>query len=250
MFLIRELTLVDISFISPLFLEWLAPYTLREGKTMKYLRYREKLDKCYSAVIMDVMDGMNVRVKCMDPSVKPLVPTMKTWGEVVTVYVEKVAEVPKKPFQLEMEVIDDLKEGQIIVAQCNAPDLSAFWGGLLSNAAVGRKSPGAIMDGGARDYREIVSLNFPVFCKGLTPYDSCGRMDGKERDIPIVCGGIRVLPGDLVYGDVDGVVVVPQEMADEVIARAWEKVKGENTVREELRAGASVVKTFEKYGIL
>jgi 4-hydroxy-4-methyl-2-oxoglutarate aldolase len=217
---------------------------------MKYLRYKEKLDKCYSAVIMDVMDGMNVRVKCMDPGVKPLVPTMKTWGEAVTLYVEQVSEVPKKPFQLEMEVIDDLKEGQIIVAQCNAVELSAFWGGLLSNAAVGRKSPGAIMDGGARDYREIVSLNFPVFCKGLSPYDSCGRMDGKERGIPIVCGGIRVLPGDLVYGDVDGVVVVPQEMAEEVITRAWEKVKGENTVREELRAGASVVKTFEKYGIL
>lgn len=106
------------------------------------------------------------------------------------------------------------------------------------------------MDGGARDYREIVSLNFPVFCKGLTPLDSCGRMDGKERDIPIVCGGIKVHPGDLVYGDVDGVVVVPQEIADEVITRAWEKVRGENTVREELRAGASVVKTFEKYGIL
>jgi len=217
---------------------------------MKYLAYREKLDKCYSAVIMDVMDSMNVRVQCMDPAVKPLVPTMKTWGEAVTVFVDAVAGVPEKPFQLEMEVIDDLKEGQIVVAQCNAPMLSAFWGGLLSNAAVGRKSAGAIMDGGARDYREIVSLNFPVFCKGLTPYDSCGRMDGKERDIPIVCGGVRVLPGDLVYGDCDGVVVVPREMADEVIARAWEKVCGENTVREELRAGAGVVKTFHKYGIL
>lgn len=217
---------------------------------MKYLQYKEKLDKCYSAVIMDVMDGMNVRCQCMDPAVKPLLPSMSTWGEAVTVYVETVSEVPEKPFQLEMEVIDDLKEGQIIVAQCNAPTLSAFWGGLLSNAAVGRKSPGAIMDGGARDYREIVNLGFPVFCKGLSPLDSCGRMDGKERDIPIVCGGIKVRPGDLVYGDVDGVVVVPQEIADEVISRAWEKVRGENTVREELRAGASVVKTFEKYGIL
>jgi len=222
----------------------------QEGKSMKYLPYKEKLDKCYSAVLMDVMDTMNVRVQCMDPSVKPLVPAMRTWGEVVTVYVETVTEIPEKPYEIEMEVIDDLKEGQIIVAQCNAPELSAFWGGLLSNAAVGRKSPGVITDGGARDYREIVSLNFPVFCKGLSPYDSLGRMDGKERNIPIVCGGIRVKPGDLVYGDVDGVVVVPQEMAPEVISRAWEKVRGENTVREELRAGASVAKTFEKYGIL
>jgi regulator of RNase E activity RraA len=217
---------------------------------MKYLKYNDKLKKCYSAVIMDVMDKMNIRVQCMEPSIKPLIPTMRTWGEAVTMYFETVTEVPERPFQLEMEVLDDIREGQVIVAQCNAASLSAFWGGLLTNAAVGRKAAGAISDNGARDYNEIVSLNFPTFCKGLIPYDSCGRMDGKERDIPIVCGGIRVEPGDLVFGDVDGVVVVPQEIADVVIVRAWEKVKGENTVRQELRGGASVVKTFEKYGIL
>ena len=217
---------------------------------MKYLKYNDKLEKCYSAVIMDVMDQMNVRVQCMDPSIKPLVPGMRTWGEAVTMYFETVTEVPEKPFQLEMEVLDDVREGQVIVTQCNAISLSAFWGGLLTNAAIGRKAAGAISDNGARDYNEIVELNFPTFCKGLTPYDSCGRMDGKERDITIICGGIRVVPGDLIFGDVDGVVVVPQEMVDEVIAKSWEKVQGENTVREELRAGASVVKTFEKYGIL
>lgn len=186
----------------------------------------------------------------MDPSIKPLLPTMKTWGEAATMYFEAVAEVPEHPFKLEMEVIDDIKEGQVIVAQCNAAELSAFWGGLLTNAAIGRKAAGAISDGGARDYGEIVELGFPTFCRGLTPYDSCGRMDGRERDIPVVVGGIRIVPGDLIYGDVDGVVVVPQDIADEVIDKAWEKVQGENTVREELRAGASVVETFRKYGIL
>ncbi|MFC1692031.1 RraA family protein [Candidatus Latescibacterota bacterium] len=220
------------------------------SSTMKYLEYNDKIDRLYSAVIMDVMDSMNVRTQCMNPAIKPLIPAMKTWGEAVTVYVETVTEVPEKPFQLEMEVLDDIKEGQVIVAQCSASELSAFWGGLLSNAAVGRKAAGAVMDGGARDYNEIVGLNFPTFCAGLTPYDSQGRMDGKERNIPIICGGIRVCPGDLIYGDVDGVVVVPEEISDEVITRAWEKVKGENTVREELRSGASVVKTFDKYGIL
>ncbi len=217
---------------------------------MKYLGYNDKLEKLYSAVIMDVMDQMNVKVQCMDPAVRPLTPSMKTWGEAVTIYFETVTEVPEKPFQLEMEVLDDAKEGQIIVAQCNALQLSAFWGGLLANAAIGRKMAGCISDGGARDYNEIVELGFPVFCKGLTPYDSCGRMDGKERDISIVCGGIKVVPGDLIFGDVDGVVVVPQEMSEEVIEKAWEKVQGENTVREELRSGAGVVDTFEKYGIL
>jgi len=115
---------------------------------------------------------------------------------------------------------------------------------------MGRKAAGVVTDGGTRDYTEIVELNFPTFCAGLTPYDSLGRMDGKERNIPVVCGGIRVYPGDLVYGDVDGVVVIPQGIVDDVVERAWEKVRGENTVREELKAGARVVDTFKKYGIL
>ena len=220
------------------------------GNASKYLKYKDKLDKCFSAVFQDVMDAMNVRVQCMDPKIKPLLPAMEAWGEARTIYLETVTGVPEKPFQVEMELLDDTKEGQIIVAQCNTQALTAFWGGLLSNAAVGHKVHGIIIDGGARDYNEIVELGFPTFCKGLSPYDSLGRMDAKERDIPIECGGVRVNPGDLIFGDVDGVVVVPQEMADEVIAKAWEKVQGESTVREELRSGASVVKTFEKYGIL
>ncbi len=217
---------------------------------MKYLKYHEKLEKCYSAVIMDVMDRMNVRVQCMDPSITPLVPSMRTWGEAVTSYFETVTEVPENPFRMEMEVIDDLKEGQVMVSRCNSQELSAAWGGLLSNAAKGRKACGIITDGGVRDYNEIVELNFPTFCRGLTPYDSLGRMDVVDRDITIVCGGIKVSPGDLIYADVDGIAVVPQEITHEVINRAWEKVQGEGKVREELRAGASVVKTFEKYGIL
>jgi len=220
------------------------------GQNMNYMKYKDKLDNCFSAVLQDVMDAMNYREQCMDPSIKPLVPTMKTWGEAKTIYLEMVTEIPEKPYQMEMELVDDVKEGQIIVAQCDTRKLSSFWGGLLSNAVVGHKGSGVIIDGYSRDYNEIVELHFPVFCKGLSPYDSLGRMDGKERDVPVVCGGVKVNPGDMVFGDVDGVVVIPQEIADEVINRAWEKVKGESNVREELRSGASVVDTFKKYGIL
>ncbi|MCE5249474.1 RraA family protein [bacterium] len=220
------------------------------GQPSRYLKYKDKLDRFFSPVLQDVMDAMNVRVQCMNPGIRPLDNKMKAWGEAVTIYLETVTKVPDKPFQMEMELLDDTKEGQLIVAQCNAPLLSAFWGGLLTNAAVGHKVSGVVIDGGARDYNEITELNFPVFCKGLSPYDSLGRMDAKERDIPIECGGIRVCPGDLVFADVDGIVVVPQDIVDEVIAKAWEKVIGESKVREELRSGAGVVDTFKKYHIL
>jgi 4-hydroxy-4-methyl-2-oxoglutarate aldolase len=217
---------------------------------MRYQGHADKLDRCYSAVLMDVMDAMGLRIQCLDQAIRPLEPTMRAWGEAVTIYLEEVTEAPAEPYQLEMEVIDDLKPGQLIVAQCNTSQPCAFWGGLLSNAVVGRQGAGVVTDGDARDYGEIVDLGLPVFCRGLSPYDSLGRLDGQERDLPVVVGGIRVHPGDLIYADVDGVVVVPQDAADEVIARAWEKVQGENRVRDELRAGASVVATFKKYGIL
>jgi regulator of RNase E activity RraA len=199
---------------------------------------------------MDVMDAMQVRRQCLEPRIRPLLPAMRTWGEAVTIHLEAVTEVPARPFQLEMELIDELSEGQVVVAQCEARELSAFWGGLLTNAALGRKAAGVITDGGVRDYAEITALGFPTFAAGLTPYDSLGRMDGKRRGTPITCGGVRVCPGDLVFGDMDGVVVVPQGIVERVVAKAWEKVNAESTVRDELRAGASVVATFRKYGVL
>ncbi len=222
------------------------------GAAGRYVKYNDKLSHMFSAIFQDIMDGMGKEFhnQCMDPKIRPLLPSMRTWGEAVTIRMEAVNEVPKEPFQLEMELIDDLYTGQMVIAQCNAPRLSAFWGGLLSNAAVGHNASGVICDGGVRDYDEIVELNFPVFSAGLTPYDSLGRMDGKERDITVVCGGVRVVPGDLVFGDVDGIVVIPQGIVDEIIPKAWEKVQGEDVVREELRGGASVVDTFKKYGIL
>ncbi|MFH1086387.1 MAG: RraA family protein [Chloroflexota bacterium] len=144
--------------------------------------------------------------------------------------------VPARPYQLEMELVDDLREGEVIVAQCPKEPLCALWGGLLSNAAVGHRGAGVVTDGGARDYAEIMALRFPVFCRGLSPYDSMGRMEATARDAPITCGGVAVSPGDLIFADVDGVVVAPRLVAHEAIALAWEKVQGENRVREELRA--------------
>ncbi|HEX8012290.1 MAG TPA: RraA family protein [Casimicrobiaceae bacterium] len=217
---------------------------------MKYLKYDEKLSQCFSGVIMDTLDSLGRRVQCMDPAVRPLTPMMRTWGEAVTARFVAVREIPKAPYGLEIKIVDDLREGQILVSQCDAEKLSAAWGGLLTTAARSRKARGVVTDGGARDYVEIVELGFPTFCRGLTPYDSLGRMDVVETNVGIHCGGIAVHPGDLIFADVDGTVVVPREMAEEVINKAWEKVNGESKVRDALRAGASVAETFGKYGIL
>lgn len=217
---------------------------------MRYVKYDDRLSECFSSVIMDTLDRLGLRAQCMRPDVRPLVSTMRTWGEAVTARFRTVTGVPQNPYGLEMQVVDSLREGHVLISQCETEELSAAWGGLLTTAARSRGARGVVTDGGARDYVEIVQLGFPTFCRGLTPYDSLGRMDVVEIDAPIRCGGITVRPGDLIFADVDGTVVVPQEVADEAISKAWEKVKGENKVRDALRAGASVAETFAKYGIL
>jgi regulator of RNase E activity RraA len=217
---------------------------------MRYLSYDDKLAQCFSSVLMDTLDSLGHRVQCMSPDIRPLVPSMRMWGEAVTARFAAVAQAPSSPYGLEIQVVDGLKEGQVLVTQCDTKELSAAWGGLLSTAARSRKARGMLTDGGARDYAEIVELGFPTFCRGLTPYDSLGRMDVVETNVPINCGGIPVRPGDLIFADVDGALVVPQELAEEAIQKAWEKVNGESKVRDALRAGASVAETFAKYGIL
>jgi len=217
---------------------------------MKYLKYEQKLSQCFSSVIMDTLDSVGRRAQCMDPMIKPLLPSMRTWGEAYTIRFDAVVEVPKEPYGLEIQAVDNLRNGHVLVSQCNSSEISAAWGGLLTTAARARGARGVVTDGGARDYTEIVELGFPTFCRGLTPYDSLGRMDVTEIDVPIRCGGVAVRPGDLIFADVDGTVVIPQELADEVISKAWEKVNAESKVRDALRAGASVVETFAKYRVL
>ena len=164
---------------------------------MKYLKYDEKLAQCFSSVIMDTLDSLGSRLQCMRPDIRPLVPSMRTWGEAVTARFAAVRELPQSPYGLEIQVVDDLREGHLLVTQCDTQELSAAWGGLLTTAARSRKARGVVTDGGARDYAEIVELGFPTFCRGLTPYDSLGRMDVVETNVAILCGGIAVRPGDL-----------------------------------------------------
>ena len=186
----------------------------------------------------------------MQPHVRPLLASMRVWGEAVTARFDAVDRVPERPFELEMALTDTLREGQVIVTQCNTPRLSAAWGGLLTAAARSRGARGVVTDGGVRDYAEITEQAFPTFCAGLTPYESLGRMDVTAIDVPIVCGGIAVEPGDLIVGDADGVVVVPVAIAERVIAMALDKIAGEARVRERLRSGANVADVYGEYGIL
>jgi regulator of RNase E activity RraA len=157
--------------------------------------------------------------------------------------------VGPKPFGLLFEALDDLKPNEIYLATGGSPNY-ALWGELLSTRARQLGAVGAVLDGFSRDTNAILRLNFPVFSAGRYAQDQGMRGKVVDYRIPIEIGQVRIQPGDIVFGDIDGVCVVPQQLADEAFSGALEKVRGENQVRIALENGMTTVEAFSKFGIM
>ena len=143
-----------------------------------------------------------------------------------------------------------MSPGELVVLACPPSDRVVPWGELLSTAARARGAVGCVTDGLIRDARFIREMRFPVFSAGFGPLDTKGRGTVVKMDVPVMCGGVEVKPGDWVFGDIDGVVVIPDDLADQTLRNALDKVEGEDTVREELAAGQPLKRVFARHGIL
>ncbi len=206
----------------------------------------------YSAVISDVLDTLGDMDHALAPRVRPLDEDLVLFGRARTgMYMPKYhVEEGVNPYELEIALIDDLKADEIAVLGCPDSERIAPWGELLSTAARARGAVGCVTDGLVRDVRMIREMKFPVFAGGIGPLDSKGRGMVMEIDVPIACGGIRVAPGDWIFGDVDGVVVIRQGLAEEALRLALAKVEGEDKVRAELARGDLLKDVFARHGIL
>jgi 4-hydroxy-4-methyl-2-oxoglutarate aldolase len=212
--------------------------------------YSPHRDLLYSSVLADVLDGLGHRTSALPPEVRPLRPTWKLFGRAATLAMVAVHVEPPKPYALELECIDALQAGDILVAATQGDRNSALWGELLSTSALAHGAAGVVTDGMTRDAARILEMDFPVFAAGFCPLDSKGRLEAISYGQPIRIGACGVRPGDLVFGDMDGVVVVPAEMAEQALPRALDKVRGENNVRAELAKGRSAREVFAQYRIL
>ena len=206
-----------------------------------------------AAVLSDVLDALGLRNQAMQPFLRPLDENLVLAGRARTGLYMPAYDVREgeNPYEVEIALVDDLKPGDVPVLACNGPTHRiAPWGELLSTAAQARGAAGCITDGLVRDVRQIREMRFPVFHGGIGPLDTKGRARMVQRDVPVECAGVKVRSGDILFGDVDGVVVIPQERAAEVLAKAKEKVAGEGRTRDELRQGRLLRQVFEKYRIL
>ena len=208
------------------------------------------LEQLYSAVVADVLDSMGLRNQVLSAYIRALTPTGKVCGRVFTAKAVSVDEMPAEPYKLEMRAIDTMQAGDVLVVDAEHEKQGAFWGELLSTACLAKGVRGVVMSACSRDLWALNQMEFPVFGIGCTPADSAGRLDVISIGEPIQIDGVAARNGDYILGDLDGVVIVPRDSADEALRRAVEKVSGETTVREELRAGSPVAEVFKKYGIL
>ena len=208
--------------------------------------------RLYTAVLSDTLDDVGIRNQALPPRIRPLDESLVLAGFARTGLFRDVYHVAsdENPYELEIAILDDLRPGDVMVFGCGASGRIAPWGELLTTAARARGARGALTDGLVRDVRGIRSVRFPVYHGGIAPLDSKGRGKVVDIDIPVECAGVRVEPGDLVFGDVDGVVVVPRGAEEEVLARAFDKVARENTTRDELLRGARLKDVYDRYGVL
>ncbi len=206
-----------------------------------------------SSILSDIMDSLGLKRRAMKPFVRPIDDGKLMVGRARTgLYMPTYSlRDGENPYEVEIALVDDLKAQEVIVLACNGPtDRLAPWGELLSTAAQARHAAGCVTDGMVRDVRQIREMGFPVFHGGIGPLDTKGRGRMVERDVPVQCAGVSIAPGDIVFGDIDGVVVVPRSHEGAVMDKALAKVQGENQTRDALRQGESLAVVFKRFGIL
>jgi 4-hydroxy-4-methyl-2-oxoglutarate aldolase len=209
---------------------------------------RERFEAIYTAALADILDARGYRSQTLPPAIRALAPGTKVAGPAFT-----VAGRPAEPAEYDsalrrvLAMLGDVPTGHVAVYACNQAT-SAHLGELSVTSLKTRGVAGCVVDGGCRDVRFILEEGFPVFCAHVTPEDSTWRWELEATQVPITIGQVRIEPGDWVFGDDDGVVVVPGSLAESVLAEAEEKAATESEIRVAVRGGMPPLEAYERYG--
>ena len=206
-------------------------------------------DKLYTPVVGDILDTLGYYHQFLPPEIRPIRDDMKLAGRAMTVLIGDVYGLPKKPFGLMTEALDQLQEDDIYITG-GGLHRSAYWGEILTATARVRGAAGAVIHGWHRDTPQVLEQNWPVFSQGCWAQDSSVRTVVSDFRCTIEIGAVTVRDGDIVFGDIDGVLIIPKEVFSEVVEKALVKAAGEKTVRKAIEGGMSATDAFGQYGIL
>lgn len=211
-------------------------------------------DNLYVAAVSDTLDEMGHRHQVMHSRIRPLLPDMRKCGFAGRARTIRWVEVDNTdyddPYGVEIAAIDSLRPGDVAVHSTDYAGTNAPWGELMSTAAVARGAAGCICDSQIRDCVKIIELGFPIYTRGIQPLDSFGRGKVIAYDEPVRCGEVLVRPGDLVFADFDGIVVVPTAIEQAVIDKAYERVTRETLSRDLLKQGQLLRDVYDRFGVL
>jgi 4-hydroxy-4-methyl-2-oxoglutarate aldolase len=207
-------------------------------------------ESLYAAVVCDALDALGYHRQSPRVPLKPFTTTSLLVGRCRTTLWVDMYHVDPSPYELELKAVDSCQPDDVLIAAAGGSVHSGTWGELLSTAARNSGCVGAIVDGAVRDVARMRAMQFPVFARGTCVYDSQNRQRVVDLDVNVEIDGVVFAPGDLVFADEDGVVVVPQDIEEEAIAAAWKKVHDENVTRDAIRNGMKAGEAYAKYGVL
>lgn len=211
---------------------------------------KEIEEKLYSAVLSDAMDSLGYRNQSPNIDLRPYTGISILVGRCKTTLWADMFHEDPNPYALELQAVDSCKEGDVLIAAAGGSMRSGIWGELLSTAARNSGCKGVVVDGAIRDVAAMRKMAFPAFALGTSVYDSLHRQRVIDLDVPVEIAGVTFEPGALVFCDEDGIVVVPREIEEETLAKAFHKVEAENISREEIRNGMKASLVYKKYGVL
>lgn len=203
----------------------------------------------YTPVIGDVLDVLGYWHQFLPQAIQPLHHDMRLVGRALPVQIADAWGRQEHPFGKMTDALDSILPYEIYLAAGGSQNCAA-WGEIMTAAARMRKGAGAIIDGFHRDTSRVLEQDWPVFSRGRYAQDSAVRAKVVDFRCPIEIGNVQVSPGDLIVGDLDGIVVIPSNVEDEVIAMAVEKATGEKQVRKAIESGMSSTEALHEYGIL
>ena len=217
--------------------------------TELFLLMRQRL---FTAVVGDILDQLGFLHQFLPPSIHPLHDDMVVVGRAMPVLEADLpaGQAASKPFGVMLEALDDLKHDEVYIATAGAEAHYAMWGELMSTRARHLGAAGAVLNGPSRDTRGILAMNFPVFSTGRYAQDQRARGEVVDFRVPLKIERVRIEPGDIIFGDLDGVLVIPRAAEREALTLALEKVAKENIVRNEMLDGSSAAAAFAKHKVM
>ncbi len=203
-----------------------------------------------TGIISDVMDQMGFNNQTLGNAIQPLKDETVIFGPAFTALANEVYSMPEDPLTAQAKIVDQLQEGEIFVLATRGRNNCATFGDLFATRVKAKKAAGVLLDSYARDLRDLKKMNFPLFYKGSNPRTSKGRTEINESHLTVSIDGVKIKHGDYIYGDIDGICVIPLEIVEDVMKRAEQILENERVVRDALKGGMSIEDAYKINGAI